>query len=224
MVSITEWERYEQLCVEVEKYPCLYDPSSPNYKTFKMRPIIYQQIAENLGNEWNAEMVKEWFSKIQARRAREKKRFASRCSGNRLEDCPFSSKWPLWDITHFLDTDCPRKTQSGLIAYTSSEQLSLADECAPPKRINGKVRKLDETDTFALTQKEAENLIIGEKKLKDAADNFGELVATKLRQFSDDIQEELMHEIIGLFIAKRRRLNGANMRGKNYSDDLKIGN
>lgn len=222
MVSVTDWKRYEQLCVEIEKHPCLYDPSSKNYKCFKMRPVIYRQIAENLGNDWNGDLVKEWFTKIQARRSREKKRFSLRRSGDGVEDCPPSSDWPLWEITYFLDTDRPRQTQSGGVTHTSTEELALADDCATPKMPNKKAKKLDEDRPFILTQKEAQNLMAGEKEQKDAAANFGELVANKLRQYNDDDQEELMHDIIGLFMAKRRRLNDANVRGKNYLNFLKI--
>lgn len=92
----------------------------------------------------------------------------------------------------------------------------LADDFAPPKRPIKKVSKLDENRPCILTHNEAQNLTASEKIQGDAADNFGELVANKLKHFNDEDQDELMPEILGLFLGKRRRLRDAEVLGKNY--------
>ena len=54
---------------------------------------------------------------------------------------------------------------------------------------------------FTLTQqKQAEQLM----RPIHLADNFGRLVAEKLKNFLDEEQETMMHDILGLFIRKRQ--------------------
>jgi hypothetical protein len=78
MSLLTDWRLLDSLCIAIEKYPSLYDPKNKNYKCFKMRPVIFKNIADELDETWTGEKVKEWFTKIQASRQREKERMTGR--------------------------------------------------------------------------------------------------------------------------------------------------
>ena len=203
---------YEKLCIEVQKFPCIFDKSLASYKESQPKKNAWKCIDEVLGNDPGASLQawtlllnryskrKSRFKKVnvsgadlatveKARRSLEEYKFLNWLDGFLRPKTTISNVSLMHLVEDYEDSSC---------SHAVADNESLPEEQSPAadqqprkdKKRNAEQEMCGEITTY-----------LKEKKLRRESSNngademFGKFIATEIKVFPENLKYLIKHEI-----------------------------